>query len=419
MEEASARERYWRRNLIALCMAQLVTQIAFNFAEPFLPLFFLSMPVDGPAAAAQWTAISASASAFVMALAQPLWGSLADRWGHRPMVVRAMIGGGLMIGLQGLSTSPEMLTFFRLLQGTMVGSVYAANALIASSAPRRRLGFALGWMQVAILTGQAIGPLFGGIVADTFGYRLSFLASAATLFCGGAIVLGFCREDRSALRAGAARTSTWAASRQLFALGAFYVAMVTLMLVDLGRSMVGPVLSLYIAGLSTEAGASTVGLVLTAGGLTSAVAALMTGHLSDRFGPRAMLLVCLGGAALTYFPQAAVTDVWQLLALRVALGAFLGGLAPAANSMIASLVPPERRGSAFGWTASASGLAQAIGPMIGAAVATGFDIPTVFLVTGAFYAGAFLWAVVGMRTIRTPHAEPVPVASPTSDRSRV
>ena len=102
----------------------------------------------------------------------------------------------------------------------------------------------------------------------------------------------------------------------------------------------------------------------------------------------------------------------------MALGAFLGGLAPAANAMIASLVPPERRGSAFGWTASASGLAQGLGPMIGAAVATGFGIPAVFLVTGTFYALAFAWALVGMRTARPIPPEPVPVASSSApDRS--
>ena len=416
MQQDSASERYWRRNLIALCVAQLVTQIAFNFAEPFLPLFLLTMDVHGPSEAAQWAGISSSASAFVMAIAQPLWGMIADRWGHRPMVVRAMVGGGLMVALQGLSTGPEMLTVFRMLQGSVVGSVYAANALIAASAPRRRLGLALGLMQVAMLTGQALGPLFGGIIADNFGYRLSYLASGVTLLLAGGIVLGFCREERTPHRAGTPRAGGWASSRQLFALGAFYVAMITMMLVDLGRSMVGPVLSLYIAGLSTEATASTVGLVLTAGGLTSAVAALMTGHLSDRFGPRAVLLVCLAGASLTYFPQAAVTDIWQLLGLRVALGAFLGGMAPAANSLIASLVPAERRGSAFGWTASASGLAQGIGPMLGAAVATGVGMPAVFLVTGTFYALGFLWALLGMRA--RPTAVPVVEVSTTITPTR-
>ena len=106
---------------------------------------------------------------------------------------------------------------------------------------------------------------------------------------------------------------------------------------------------------------------------------------------------------------------------HVVAAAFLGGMAPAANAMIATLVPPERRGSAFGWTASASGLAQGIGPMIGAAVATGFGMPAVFLVTGTFYAVAFGWALLGMRGIRLAPPEPVPVAAhpvaPASDRS--
>ncbi|MCC7369387.1 MAG: MFS transporter [Chloroflexi bacterium] len=411
-EQANPRERYWRRNLIALCVAQIVTQIAFNFAEPFAPLFLLTMNVGGPAQAAQWAGLSNAASAFVMAFTQPLWGIVADRWGHRPMVVRAMVGGGLMVLLQGFSTGPEMFVGLRMLQGTVVGSVQAANALIATSAPRQRLGLALGIMQVALLTGQALGPLFGGFVADHFGYRFSYLASGVTLGFAGLLVLAFCREERPQQRPGIARTGTLAASRELLAVRAFYIAIVTIMLVDLGRSTVSPILSLYIASFSANANAADVGLVITAGGLTSAVAALATGHLSDRFGPRAVLLVCLAGSALTYVPQAYVHDFWHLLALRVALGGFLGGMAPAANSLIATLVPPERRGSAFGWTASASGFAQGIGPILGASVATGYGLASVFLVTGAFYAVAFVWALVGMRP-RTAAVQPVPV-SPTS-----
>ena len=60
LDQASARERYWRRNLAALCVAQLVTQIAFNFAEPFLPLFLLTMDVGGTCSA--WIATKRSMS---------------------------------------------------------------------------------------------------------------------------------------------------------------------------------------------------------------------------------------------------------------------------------------------------------------------------------------------------------------------
>jgi len=177
VEQVSARERYWRRNLIALCVAQLVTQIAFNFAEPFLPLFLLTMHVNGPTEAAQWAGISSSASAFVMAFTQPLWGLIADRWGHRPMVVRAMVGAGLMVALQGLSTGPEMLTVFRMMQGSVVGSVYAANSLIASLVPPERRGSAFGWTASASGLAQGIGPMLGAAVATNVGMPAVFLVT--------------------------------------------------------------------------------------------------------------------------------------------------------------------------------------------------------------------------------------------------
>ena len=148
------------------------------------------------------------------------------------------------------------------------------------------------------------------------------------------------------------------------------------------------------------------GVVLAATGAVSAASAFVLGRVSDRVGHGVILPVCLLGAAITYFPQALVREVWHLLLLRMSLGVFLGGLMPSANALVAAIVPRERRGAAFGLTAAASALANAVGPLSGAGVATHFGMRAVFLTTGALFALASGWVGFGFRRHALPRSQP-------------
>jgi hypothetical protein len=89
-------------------------------------------------------------------------------------------------------------------------------------------------------------------------------------------------------------------------------SLVTLFLVRIlsrfGSSMVSPVLSLFIQDLAgpTSRVAMLTGLINGVTAATSAVSAVLLGRASDRFGYRPILLVCMVGAALFWFPQALV-----------------------------------------------------------------------------------------------------------------
>jgi len=79
------------------------------------------------------------------------------------------------------------------------------------------------------------------------------------------------------------------------------------------------------------------------------------------------------------------------------LGFFLGGLMPSANALVAETVPLERRGVAFGLTAGASSLANLVGPLSGAGIATSWGMRAVFLATGVLFTAAGIWVGVGLR----------------------
>lgn len=396
----------WQRNLAALCVTQALSIVGFSFVFPFMPLYVQTLGITGVAEAAQWAGLIGAASAISTSIVQPFWGNVADKWGRKAMVVRSCAGNAIATAALGLCVSPEQLLVVRVLNGLVTGVMPAATALVATSTPKARLGFALGLMQVSVFVGSSTGPLIGGVATDTLGYRAAFFIAGGITTLGMVIALLFVREDRSRLKRTASRLGLWSSSRSLLASTIFAPLVGIMFMIQFGNLIVTPILSLFVAELSGGENAATLsGILLTATGVASAASALAFSRISDRVGHAVILPVCLLGAAVTYLPQAAVQDVWQLLALRIMLGLFLGGLIPSANSLVAKLVPQDRQGAAFGLTAMAQSAAMATGPLSGAAVATHWGIRSVFLATSASFAMAWAGMVLALRRYRASHTQ--------------
>ena len=371
----------WKGNLVALFVAQICVMIAFSFVFPFIPLYVRDLGVADNAAAARWAGAIGAASAVTMAIAQPFWGSLADRHGRRVMVLRSIAAAGVTLGLMGLARHPWHL------QGALTGTVAASNALVATSVPRERLGSSLGLMQVALFGGMSVGPLIGGLIADRLGYRASCFAASGLMLVSLLLVVVLVRESFTPLPAAISRPGVLAESRRLLALPGLMLVMGVTFLIQYGNSVVTPILSLFIHELANGTRAA------------SAVAAVLVGRLGDRVGHRRLLPVCLLGAALVCLPQAWVHSPGELFAWRLGLGLFLGGLLPSTNALLAGLVPAERRGSAFGLGATALSLANAVGPLSGAFLAGALGMRSVFSATAALYMVGLVFVISRFREL--------------------
>jgi MFS transporter, DHA1 family, multidrug resistance protein len=167
-----------------------------------MPFYIKELGASSTDQAVLWSGLVLAGGAGVMAVVAPIWGLLADRHGRKPMVLRAMFAAMVTVGLMGLATEPWQLVALRMVEGAFTGTVAASTALVASSAPKERLGFALGMIQTAVIAGASIGPFLGGISADLVGYRSTFYLSAAVLGSAGLIVLLLVHEQfRPVLRA--------------------------------------------------------------------------------------------------------------------------------------------------------------------------------------------------------------------------
>ncbi|MHB1131198.1 MAG: MFS transporter [Chloroflexota bacterium] len=382
----------WQVNLGAAVLSQMLAALGFALAFPFIPLYVQELGVSDPRAVEWWAGILGFAGGLSMALFAPLWGTLADRYGRKPMLLRAMLGGALLLGSMGLVRSVEELLVLRFFQGALTGTLAATTALVAAFVPRRHLGLALGLVQVSVYCGFALGPLVGGLIADAVGYRYTFFLTSIMLALGGATVLFFVEERFQPLPHAAGHGGAFAGLGSVLRQPTFLALTGVVFAIQGSEMMVIPLLPLYVQGLTPSGGSvpTTVGLILGASAAASALSALILGRWSDRLGYRRLLALCTLGGGLAYLPIAWSVNTTQVLLLQVAVGVFVGGMLPAANALIALAVPRASQGAAFGLTQTAAALAGALGPLAGAALATQLGIRSIFVATGALLLAAGL-----------------------------
>jgi len=381
----------WQRMLWILALAQLLSSVGFSMIFPFLPNYVTSLGAVSGISIAFWTGAVFSAQAITMSIASPLWGAVADRFGRKPMLVRALIGGALVVTLMGFVSNAEQLVLLRAIQGIVSGTVSAGNALVASLAPRNRMGYAMSVLQTASWGGVALGPVIGGILADQYGYASSFVITGILLAVGGILVIVGVKEDFTPV-ARSKRQSILGGWRSLLAkrgVGTTFVARFTS---SLGRGLLVPILPLFIPLLMAgSSGISTfTGLVIGVSSATGTVSSLLLGSLGDRAGHRRILLISGVLSAISYLAMAFVTEGWHLLVLNALSGFATGGLMPALSALIASYADDDEIGSAFGLDNSVMSAARAAAPLVAVGVASLFSYEAVFII-GALI---FLFTVV-------------------------
>jgi DHA1 family multidrug resistance protein-like MFS transporter len=390
----------WRRNLAALWFAQVTAIFGFSFAFPFLPVYLRELGVRDPGQLAIWTGAAGGASGAALAIMSPIWGALADRYGRRPMLLRAMIGGAITVGLMGFARGPADLVALRLVQGATSGTIAAATALVAGGTPRSRVGWALGVLSSAIAVGSALGPLVGGLAASVFGVRAIFWSGGLLLGLATVPVLIVVREV-SAKRGEAVRQPALEVLRQA-APGAVAVVaalLISQMLVQLTFSGYQPLVVLRLLERLSSGVEALTGITFAASGLASAGASVACAAVVRRLGYRVtgvLAALLLAGAELlaAYGP-----GVVPIVAGAALAGAFYGMLVPIISTLLGLWSPALVQARVFGVASSATAVGFALGPLTGGVLAA--RLGTVLAITACAAAAVTLAAVLAVR-VREP-----------------
>jgi EmrB/QacA subfamily drug resistance transporter len=157
------------------------------------------------------------------------------------------------------------------------------------------------------------------------------------------------------------------------------VLVLSVLLVSIDNLIVNVALPVLSRDLS--AGLTDLQWVVDAYTLVFAGLLLVGGNLGDRFGRKRLLLLGLGLFATTSLLAALSHDTGQLIASRAAMGAAAALVYPATLAILTNVfTQPRQRAMAIGIWAATSGLAVALGPVVGGLLLEHYSWSSVFLV---------------------------------------
>ncbi len=323
-------------------------------------------------------------------LLKPVFGTLADRVGARPVLLGGLIGFALASALYVVADSPGWLWAARLGQGAAASAFSpSASALVARLNPAAERGRAFGGYGFYKSIGYTLGPLLGGVLVWAGGLRLLFavlavLGAAVAVWAALAVpvvpplpkarqtVLDLAR--RLADPAFLAPTGALAAATAALSAGVGFLPVS-------GRA----------AGLGTVATGAAVSLLAACAAVVQPRAgrALDEGRLTTRSGLAAGLAVTAAGLVSAMLP-----GLTGILVGATLIGLGTGLITPLGFAALASSTPEERLGQTMGAAELGRELGDAGGPLLVAAVASGTSLPYGFGALGTLVGAGAVVAFV-------------------------
>jgi DHA1 family multidrug resistance protein-like MFS transporter len=154
-------EKSARYKIAILSFTLVVVMLGYGMVIPIFPFYIEKLGASG----SQYGLLVAT-YALMEFLFGPLWGSLSDRTGRKPILVLGVLGNGLTLLLFGLSTRLWMLFVARALAGVLSSAtVPAALAYISDTTSEQDRGGGMGFLGAAMGLGVILGPGLGGWLA--------------------------------------------------------------------------------------------------------------------------------------------------------------------------------------------------------------------------------------------------------------
>ena len=374
----------WKRNVYICTLAAFITSAGMSQLAPMLPLYIQSLGVDEPGQIARWAGIVFAMNFVTLAIFSPIWGRLSDRYGRKIMCLRAVVWLGVINFGMGMAQQVWHLVVLRLMQGALSGFLATAMPLVSSESPKKRAGWALGLFFTGQISGSLIGPLLGGWLAETVGFRNTYFVVGVMCLFSSLAILGI-HETRKPVNENVVSYSNREAFRSLARPSLLYGIFLTTFTFQFSLMCVQPILTVYIAGLVPEPDhiALISGAVFSSAGFASALFGSRLGALSDRIGAQKVLFCSLLVACLVSVPQAFVTAPWQLGFLRFIHGIAVAGLMPSVNHLIKEASPPEFLGRMYGFNQSFQFVGMSSGAIFGGYIAEHFGISVLFFIAAA------------------------------------
>ena len=389
----------WQRDQYLVVLTVALAQIGSDLSQPFLPLYIRELGVSDLQEAAFWAGLVVGIAPLSSGLMGPIWGSLADRFGRKAMVLRALVLISLMQFAIAVVPDVYWLVAARFVHGAVAGFTPMAMALAISIGPRERMANAIGLIQAAQFLPTAIGPPIGGLLSDAFGVRVNFMVTGLLMLVPAVFLFFVIKEgtyagpsDESAGSAGVEERAAPERSSliRLLLMPSFAIALGILFMTRFTDKALVPILPLYLVEVDTPAAqlATITGFVVASGAVAAGGSAMFYGRWARPENTRLLLLVALAGGAACSALLALAQDWIRVAVLRLVLGMLAGGAASLGFAYGLRLAPPHRSAATLSMLASSGQFGGALsGVLMGVVSQAGLHFA--FLAN----AGAYLVAV--------------------------
>ncbi|WP_208592034.1 MFS transporter [Gracilibacillus suaedae] len=364
---------------------------------PFLSLYIGTLGNYTDGYVQKWSGWVFAITFLIAFIVSPIWGRFGDKHGRKTFLIIAGFGLGISVLLMGFVTNVSQLFILRMFMGFFTGFISMSQAFISTQTPKHIAGKVLGTLQTGNVTGSLLGPLFGGVLADTIGYAATFQLTSVTLFIAALLVVLGVKENKFEIpKTESSSYSSIEVIKHITSNPILVVVMVVSMFVQVANFSIQPILSLYVDEIH---GANSIaffsGLAFSAAGLGNLFMSRNWGKLGDRIGYEKVLIVLLMLSAVFFIPGALVDNIWQLVIVRFLLGMAIGGVIPIRTAYIRQVTPLNIQGEVLGYNTSIRFLGNIIGPVVGGWIAGLYTISIVF------YFSSFLLLASGLTLLYT------------------
>lgn len=355
--------------------------------------------------------------ALAQLIAAPFMGSLADRYGRRPLILLSLAAFAVAnIGFLLVSTTIGFI-IVRVLEGALTAGLFpAAMGVVADTVPENQRARWVGIVMGSYGAGLIFGPVLGGVLYDGWGFTAPFITSAilAVIAFGAAVVVvpetrtaeirwrETLRKRRDTVTAPVSGVSFWASlPRPLYVFG-------TLLVLDfIGVFVFAFVEPQMVFYFYDELGWTTIqfGVVVGAYGLAMVFGQLVLGQSSDKFGRKP--LIVLGILLSTSLYAGLIWVSHYPLMLLVAAVAGLGSalISPALSSYYLDISDEQYRARILGVKESAASLGGVLGPLLLVIVSAMMTAQGIFVIGGLVMligGGLAILALPATRQIAAP-----------------
>ena len=357
------------RELIPLWIAVFIDILGFSILIPFLPFF--SQEFGMP----PWQiGLLLSTNAMFGFFSGPIWGTLSDRYGRKPMLLISQFGTLVGFLMLAFSNGMPMLFLSRIVDGVFGGNFPIAKAIIGDVVPPQQRSVQMSNIGVAHVLSSLLGPGLGGLLSP-WGIVAPGLLSAGLTCVTILLTFLFLSESNPAVTRSAHQAQRSAAAgatvgRQFARQSVWRNEQARYLLVQWGFHTLS--FMIYVSSISLFANlklglnARQVGTLLTAAGLVRVfIRFVVFVPLRNALGDRMTSLLGLGIFVIVYLALGWVQNQIQFAAVLCAVSFAASCTRGVLTGFLSRSVKPWEQGQAMGLSASLDSFAQIVGPLVG------------------------------------------------------